>query len=87
MTTTTLSPLPRLQRGGDVVAWANALVNALELQIRQMNVAGGAAVWQTSSVTPTRTLNASTATLATVANALGTLIQDQQSFGSIASQL
>jgi hypothetical protein len=62
--------------------WVNDVNRALEAWMREL-VAPSGGHWSTANVTPTRTLDPTTATLAQVAQALATLIQDQQTGGTI----
>jgi hypothetical protein len=80
-------PMPKLPRltsakPQDIKNWANALVDALELQIRRMNAPAGAA-WTVTNLTPSNALNGGTATLLQTSEALGTLIVALQNGGVV----
>jgi hypothetical protein len=70
--------LPRLQvtTPAGVKTWADALVNALEIEVRRINALATSAPWSAATPAPVRTLNAATATLTETAQALATLVQD-----------
>lgn len=71
--------LPRAQPGDDPIEVFNRLVTSLEQQLARSQPSGQA--YSVTNATPLRTLDATTATLAQVAQALATVIQDVQSGG------
>ena len=60
------------------------LLQALRLRDRATPNSPASAGWITSNVTPTRSLNVSTATTADIANVLATLIEDFKATGHLA---
>lgn len=63
--------------------WANQLVNQLELNLSNTNLAASSDNYTTTNVTVDRTLDADSTTLAEVADVLGTLITDLKDRGII----
>lgn len=73
--------MPMLPRpaGGDpasMLAWANQLLALVEQQIAAMNSPASGGKYTVTGTNMNRTFNASTATAAQVAQAVGTLITD-----------
>jgi hypothetical protein len=66
----------------DLGRWGADMVRELELLVAELEQPASIG-WTTSNVTPTRTLNVSTATLADVANVLATLIEDLKTRGDL----
>lgn len=77
--------LPRLRHiDPDVQRWADALVNALSVELASLRTAQGQTAYTLTSVTPSRSLTPTTATTAQTAQVLGTVIQDLQKKGALA---
>lgn len=75
--------IPRY-RGPDMALqqWSDELAGVLEAAFQQ--AAQPAAIYTTTHVTPSHTLDATAATLAELRQVVGTMIQDLQSKGSFA---
>lgn len=76
--------LPRYSGTDPVLkAWADQVSNVLELWMRNATAPAGGDRWAVSGVVANRTFNATGATLPQVAQAVGTLLTDLESGGSI----
>ena len=65
------------------VRWGNTLINQLELNLSNTNLAASSDNYNVSNVTLDRTMDADSTTLAEVADVLGTLITDLKNRGVI----
>tara|TARA_R100000656_G_scaffold117522_3_gene90940 strand:- start:6367 stop:6621 length:255 start_codon:yes stop_codon:yes gene_type:complete len=63
--------------------WANQLINQLEMNLSNTNLAASSATYTMTNVTADRVLDADSTTLAEVADVLGTLINDLRDRGVI----
>jgi hypothetical protein len=63
--------------------WANQLVNQLEMNLSNTNLAASSATYTMTNVTADRVLDADSTTLAEVADVLGTLINDLRDRGVV----
>ena len=77
--------LPRLQHPDPVLQrWADALVQALAGELQQLRTAAGQGGYSLANVTPSRSLDPTSATTAQVGQVLATAIQDLQKKGALA---
>lgn len=77
--------LPRFKHSDPaLVAWAEALVRALQIELQRLAAPAGATAYTLTNATPVRTLDPTTATLPELAQVVAALITDHKSKGTIA---